>query len=186
MISYEWKFPNTEQIDLATTTDSMLELMTYSNDGKEEDQIKTNANSGLKFPQKSEAEQPFSLDLDICINNSQEPIPYSRTGDIELELILQSVVNSGLIYAGSSDHANVQLGYYMNNLEVRYMADEEQKIDGAIVMETKSSSHIITVQNKLATAEWRPAHAFDSVVMSFRKSGNRYKKRKKNLPTFRG
>lgn len=161
------------QIDHATSTDSMLELMTFSNDARVDDQIKYNACSGLLIPiDANTTEKPFSVDLDICLNGSEEDIPYSKTGDIEIELILASVANSGLIYKGVADTDNVQLGYIWKNLEIRYLADEEKPSQGAIVLETKSSSHIPTIQNMVAAIEFAPSHAFDSIVCCLKKSGN--------------
>lgn len=161
------------QIDHATSTDSMLELMTFSNDAKADDQIKYNANTGLLFPMDADtSEKPFSVDLDFCLNGSDEAIPYSRTGDIELELILSPVENSGLIYKGPGDTSKIQLGYVLKNLEVRFLADDEQKHDGAILLETKSNSHIPTIQNRTASVEHTPSHAYDSIVCSLRKAGN--------------
>jgi hypothetical protein len=163
------------QIDHATSTDSMLELMSFSNDAKADDQIKYNANSSMQYPiDAGTAEQPFSIDLDICLNGSEESIPYSKIGDVEIELILASVGNSGMIYKGSANTANgnVQLGYVWKNLEIRYLTDEEQAHSGAIVLETKSASHIPTIQNRISAVEYAPSHSFDSIVGGLRVSGN--------------
>jgi hypothetical protein len=159
------------QLDNATSTDSMLKLMTFSNDAYTGgDDLKINVTEGLKFPvDAGSSELPFSLDLDICVNNSVDPIPYSRTGEIEIAIILQDNVKCGFISKASSQGTYT---YTVRNLEIRFLAEPEQPHSGAIILETKSNDHIPTVLTKIAAIEWSPPHAFDSVVCSFLKQGH--------------
>jgi hypothetical protein len=160
------------QLDHATSTDSMLELMTFSNDAYSGgDDLKINVTQGLKFPvnenQGGTSELPFSLDLDICVNNSVDPIPYSRTGEIEISIIFQDDVKCGFVSRASSQGVYT---YTVRNLEIRFLAEPEQPHNGAIILETKTNDHIPTVLTKIAGVEFSPSHAFDSVVCSFLKS----------------
>ncbi|MFO0004203.1 MAG: hypothetical protein ACK559_24035, partial [bacterium] len=91
------------QIDNATTTQSMLELMTYSNDAYAVgDDLKINILQGLKYPSVTNtSELPFSIDLDICLNSSTENIPFSRTGEVEISIILQDITKAGITALGN-------------------------------------------------------------------------------------
>lgn len=157
------------QLDHATSTDSMLELMTFSNDAYSGgDDLKINVTQGLKFPvDAGSSELPFSLDLDICVNNSVEALPYSRTGEIEIAIIFQDNVKCGFVSRASSQGIYT---YTVRNLEIRFLAEPEQAHSGAIILETKSNDHIPTILTKIAGIEFSPSHAFDSVVCSFLKA----------------
>jgi hypothetical protein len=158
------------QIDNATSSDSMLELMTYSNDAYVGgDDLKINVTQGMKFPlDPGSNEIPFSIDLDICVNGSNEPIPYSRTGQIEIAIILQDNTKCGML-SKLTPNTNTYC-YSMKYLEVRYLADPEQQHAGAIILETKSQDHIPTILNKFNGIQFSPAHAYDSIVCTFLKS----------------
>ena len=156
------------QIDQATTTDSMLELMTYSNDDYSlGDDFKINILQGLKYPiDDGASELPFSLDLDICVNSSVENIPFSRLGEVELSIIFQDVGKTGMVARGGI--ANASYSYNLKNLEIRYMTDmETQNENGAIVLEIKNEAHVPTILNKTSALEFAPTNAFDSVVCGF-------------------
>ena len=166
------------QLDNATSTNSMLELMTFSNDAFDGgNDLKINVTQGMKFPVDVNTAQgkqpgdvselPFSLDLDICVNNSVEAIPYSRTGEIEIAIIFQDNVKCGFVSRASSQGVYT---YTVRNLEIRFLAEPEQPHSGAIILETKSNDHIPTVLTKIAGIEFSPSHAFDSVVCSFLKA----------------
>jgi hypothetical protein len=156
------------QIDQATTTDSMLELMTFSNDDYTlGDDFKTNILQGLKFPIDTDtSELPFSLDLDICINSSVDNIPFSRLGEVELSIIFQDIGKTGLVARGNVPNASYS--YYLKNLEIRYMTEmDNTDVNGAIVLEIKNEAHVPTILNKTSALEFAPTNAFDSVVCGF-------------------
>jgi hypothetical protein len=160
------------QLDNCTSNDSMLELMTFSNDAYAGgDDLKIQLTQGMKFPLDStSAEIPFSVDLDICVNNSEVPIPYSRTGQVEHAILLQDNTKCGMLSKKANNTSTYC--YSMKYLEVRYLADDEQEHAGAIILETKSQDHIPTILNKMSGIQFSPAHAFDSVVCSFLKTGH--------------
>lgn len=162
------------EIDTATTTDSMLELMTYSNDAYAGgDDLKINILQGLKFPSglnPLSSELPFSIDLDICLNSSTENIPFTRLGEVEISILLQDITKSGITALGGITGATYS--YYMKNLEMRYITDAEGVDSGAIVLEIKNESHVPTILNKTSALEFAPSNAFDSVVCSFLKQGH--------------
>jgi hypothetical protein len=162
------------QVDAATTTDSMLELMTYSNDAYAVgDDLKINVLQGLKYPIDSmTSELPFSLDLDICLNSSMVSIPFSRLGEVELSIIFQDIGKTGMTAVGNV--AGASYSYFIKNLEVRYITDVDdgQNESGAIVLEVKNEAHIPTILNKSAALEFSPTSAFNSVVCSFLKQGH--------------
>lgn len=160
------------QLDGCTTTDSMLEAMTYSNDANVDgDDHKINVTQGMKFPLTSgSSEIPFSIDLDICVNNCDGPLPYSRTGQIEVSLLLQDNTKCGMISKGNLGNTNYS--YTMRNLEIRYLADPEQERAGAIILQTKSNDSIPTILTKVAGIQFSPSHPFDSIVGCFLKQGH--------------
>ena len=159
------------QLDHCTSTDSMLELMTYSQDGQKGGKAKINQTLGMKFPiDATSSELPFSVDLDICVNNSVEPLPYKRTGQIKLSILTQDNTRCGM-RTTVTPNTNTYC-YSMKYLEVRYLADPEAEKAGAIILETKSLDHIPTLVNKYSGVQFSPSHAFDSVVCSFLKTGH--------------
>lgn len=161
------------QMDNATRTDSMLELMTYSNDANTAGtDLKFRTLQGLQFPVDSgSSEVPFSLDLDICVNNSSEDIPFARTGEIELSILLQDISKSGILALGglSDDKGPASYFYKIKNLEVRYITDMEQGNGqaGSVILEVKNNAHTPTIINKTSALEFAPTSAFDSVVCGF-------------------
>jgi len=161
------------QMDNATSTNSMLQLMTYSNDAYATgDDLKINILQGLKYPSVANtSELPFSIDLDICVNSSTVNIPFTRTGEIEISLILQDITKSGITALGNIPNATYS--YYMKNIEMRYITDELTADDkGAIVLEIKNEAHVPTILNKTSALEFASTNAFDSVVCSFLKQGH--------------
>jgi len=160
------------QLDHATSSDAMLELMSFSNDAYLDAavDVKTTLTQGMKFPLDTNAsELPFSIDLDICVNSSVVPLPYSRTGEIEISIILQDNTKIGLVSKSESQGIYT---YALKNLEMRFLSDPEQPAQGAIVLESKSNDHIPTILNRFSTIEFTPAHAFDTVICSFLKAGH--------------
>lgn len=160
------------QLDHATSSDAMLELMSFSNDAYLDAavDVKTTLTQGMKFPLDTNAsELPFSIDLDICVNSSVVPLPYSRTGEIEISIILQDNTKIGLV--SKAEEQGIYT-YALKNLEMRFLSDPEQPSQGAIILESKSNDHIPTILNRFSTIEFTPAHAFDTVICSFLKAGH--------------
>lgn len=156
------------QYDNCCTSDSMLELMTYSNDSNKTDTFKKNITQGLKFaPDAGSSELPFSIDLDCCVNCSDVNIPFSKTAEIEIAIIFQDTVKCGMLATDG-----VAITYALQNLELRYMSDVEQEHMGSLVLETKCNAHIPTIINKISSLEFSPSNAFDSVVCSFLKTSS--------------
>ena len=162
------------QIDNATSTDSMLELMTYSNNADVTGtDLKINVTQGMKFTidnSVTSSELPFSLDLDICLNGSIESLPYSRTGQIEVAIIFQDNNKCGMKCANIEN--GVSYTYAIKNLETRFIADPEQEHKGGIILETKCNAHIPTILNRISALEFAPSNEFDSVVCGFLKQGH--------------
>jgi len=160
------------QLDHATSSDAMLELMAFSNDAYTEAAVdgKVCLTQGMKFPLDANAsELPFSIDLDICVNSSEVALPYNRTGEIEISIILQDNTKIGLI--SKADTQGIYT-YAIKNLELRFLSEPEQATSGAIILESKSNDHIPTILNRFSTIEFTPAHAFDTVLCSFLKAGH--------------
>lgn len=159
------------QIDEAVDTHSLCELQTFSNDSStEEGDVKKNAYSGVLFPQTTGAwEMPFSVNLDICVNNSEENIPFSKLGQVKVALILQQMLKTGTLCLTLP--INTVFTYYLKNLEMRYMTVPEKE-HGGIILETKVCAHIPTVQNQQASLDFNATNAFDSVIMSFIRSSS--------------
>lgn len=167
---------NYYQIDGATSTDSMLELMTYSNDADVTGtDFKINVTQGMKFPIDGSlvsSELPFSLDLDICLNGSVEPLGYSRTGQIEVAIIFQDNNKCGMKQPNNTINQAQSFTYSVKNLECRFIADPEQEHKGGILLETKCLAHVPTILNKISALEFAPSNEFDSVVCCFLKQGH--------------
>lgn len=160
------------QIDNATSTHAMCELRTYSNDANvSTTDVKINALSGMMFPPDSGTtgayELPFSMELEIAVNNADANIPYSRTEDIEISITLQSNTKTGMTSYKAVPVAGEVYQYALKYLELRYSSEMEKSREGAIVLQTKSLAYTPTVQNKSASLEYAATSAFDSVVMSF-------------------
>jgi hypothetical protein len=155
------------QIDNCTKTDSMLEALTYSNDAYVEgDDFKINVTQGMLFPLNAGASEiPFSIDLDIAPNTSVVPLPYSRTGQIEISIILQDNTKCGFLAKGGLQNTNYC--YTMRNLELRYLAEPEAESAGSIILETKTNDHIPTILTKIAGIQFSPSHPFDAIVGCF-------------------
>lgn len=155
------------QIDACTDTHSMCELMTFSNDAYTNvADVKVKAYSGVLFPSSANAyEIPFSLNLDFCLNNSDENIPFSKLGQVKVSIILQQTLKTGLMALALP--ANTTFSYVLKNLEIRYMTEPEKQSYGGIILETKTSAHIPSVTNKYASLEFSATNALDSVVCSF-------------------
>ena len=156
------------QIDSCTDTHSMCELQTFSNDANiANTDIKTKAYSGVLIPSTAGAyEVPFSVVLDICLNNSDENIPFSKTGKIKLTFNLEDMTKTGFMCLNPTANTS-SYQYYMKNLEIRYMTEPEKESYGGIILETKTSSHTPTIQNKIASLEFQSTSAFDAVLVSF-------------------
>jgi hypothetical protein len=158
------------QVDSATTGDSMLELMTYSNDdyqtGSAPD-AKMQAYTGLLFPvDVNQSELPFSIDLDIAVNSSD--MPASKVQEMEVSLILQDATKCGLV---SKSGTPTTFLFAMKTLQMRYICDAETKKD-AVVLEVKNNSFIGTALNKISNLEHSPAVPFTSIYAVFLKQGH--------------
>jgi hypothetical protein len=155
------------QMEHGTQTNAMLELMAYSNNGDVSlADTKCRIASGLLFPINggNPSEIPFSVDLNCCVNKSEVSLPYSRTGKITIELLLQSANDCGII---SNINPSVEtFTYKLRNLEMRYMTDLEEKAEGAIILQCVHLSHTPSIINKLNSLSFSPPSSFDSVVCS--------------------
>jgi hypothetical protein len=155
------------QMEHGTQTNAMLELMAFSNNGDVGTaDTKCRIAGGLLFPINSgnPSELPFSLDLNCCVNKSEVSLPYSRTGKITIELLLQSANECGII--SGINPAVETFTYKLRNLEMRYMTDLEEKVDGAIILQSVHLSHTPSIINKLNSLSFSPPSSFDSVVCS--------------------
>jgi hypothetical protein len=163
----------------ATSGDSMLEVMNYENfnyqDGTAPD-VKM-AGCNLLFPPDApyvnpedeliqQAEMPFSLDLDICLNSAN--IPSSKFQELSISIVLQDVAKSGLVSRSGTPTTFI---YALKNLEVRYICDPET-VKGPVVLEIKDNSFNGTVLNKISALEHSPSCNFHSIACSFLKQGH--------------
>ena len=158
------------EYDGATTGDSMLELMTYSNDdyqtGSAPD-AKMSAYTGLLFPSNAaQSELPFSIDLDIALNSAT--MPGSKVQEMELSIILQDANKCGLVSRSGTPTAFL---FAMKTLQVRYICDAETMKE-PVVLEVKNNSFIGTALNKISTLEHSPAVPFTSMFATFLKQGH--------------
>lgn len=163
------------QLDSATTGDSMLELMTFSNDdyqtGSAPD-AKMKAYTGLLFPPDeaiggvTQSELPFSIDLDIAPNSST--LPAGKVQEVEVSIILQDVTKCGLM---SKATPGTPFSFAFKTLQMRYICDPETFKD-PIVLEVKNNSFIGTILNKIASLEHSPAVPFVSMFATFLKQGH--------------
>jgi hypothetical protein len=164
------------QLDNACSTDSMLELMTYSNDALLFSDFKNKIPCGSLFqinasdPIGVARQMPFSVDLDICLNHCLQAIPHSRSGECEINIILQANDKCGMVQ-GTQD-ANTLLSYSMRNLELRFLTDPEVPVQGAIILGITDLVHTPTVINKINALEYTASKAFDAVVCSFVRSAH--------------
>jgi len=160
------------QIDQATTTTHMLSLVSYSNDAnKTGDDVKNLQSLGSKFnPIETDdtwTQLPFSIVLDICLNNSNYPLPSSKTGEIEINVFFQDVFKCGIV----SENVGQNFNYRIKNLELRYLTDAEVPNPATITMEVKSQAHIGTLVNQTSNIEFNLSAPADSIVAGFLKSG---------------
>jgi len=158
------------QLDGATTGDSMLEIMTYSNDdyqtGSAPD-AKMSAYTGLLFPSNAaQSELPFSVDLDIALNSST--MPGSKVQEMELSIILQDANKCGLVSRSGTPTAFL---FAMKTLQVRYICDAETMKE-PVVLEVKNNSFIGTALNKISSLEHSPAVPFETMFVTFLKQGH--------------
>jgi hypothetical protein len=155
------------QLDGTTTGDSMLELMTYSNDayqtGNSPD-AKMKAYTGLLTDSNSEL--PFSIDLDIAINSNH--MPSSKVQEMEISIIFQDNSKCGLV---SRSGVATTFLYAHKNLQVRYIEDPET-VKAPLVLEVKNNSFIGTALNKISSLEHSPAVPFERMVAVFLKQGH--------------
>lgn len=158
------------QLDGCTKGDSMLELMTYSNDGYQTGSApdaKMQAYTGLLFPANAaQSELPFSVDLDIALNSSD--MPASKVQEMELSIILQDANKAGIVSRSGTPTAFL---FAMKTLQVRYICDAET-FKGPVVLEVKNNSFIGTALNKISNLEHSPAVPFTSIFATFLKQGN--------------
>ena len=157
------------QIEHGTSTNAMLEIMAHSNDGDVGTvDSKARIAGGMLFPidSGSPSEIPFSVDLDIVVNNTNgSNLPFSKTGKITIEILLESNHESGII--SGLNPAVTNFSYSLQNIELRYMARPERPSKGPIICTVKTSCHVPSLLNKMNSISFSPASAFDSVVASF-------------------
>jgi hypothetical protein len=160
------------QLDNACSTDSMLELMTYSNDAVLFSDFKNQITAGsLLQVNASDAgsQLPFSVDLDICLNHCLQAIPYSRCGECEINIILQANDKCGMV---QGLQPATTLSYAIRNLELRFLTDPEVAVQGAIILGITDLVHTPTVINKINALEYTASKAFDAVICSFVRSAH--------------
>jgi hypothetical protein len=156
------------QVEHASSTNALLELMAHSNDG---DVLSVDSKcriaNGMLFPidTGSPSELPFSVDLDIAVNNCDVPLPYSKTGKITIELLLDSNHESGL--TSGLNPAVSTFNYKFRNCELRYMSDVEKPQTQPLILTVKSLAHTPSLINKFNSLSFSPSSQFDSVVCSF-------------------
>jgi hypothetical protein len=160
------------QIDQATTTTNMLSLVSYSNDADKTGlDVKNLQSLGMLFPaitaDATWTQLPFSIVLDICVNNSNYPLPSSKTGEIEINVFFQDVFKSGI----TSQNVGENFTYRVKNLEMRYLTDPEVKNPATITMEVKSQAHIGTLVNQTSNIEFNLSAPADSILAGFLKTG---------------
>jgi hypothetical protein len=162
------------QIDNGTLGNSLCEMRAFSNDAQEQGiDFKPNISLGLLNPVfvNGSAELPFSLRLDCPLNNCQEHIPFSRTQEIEISIILQESLKTGMV--GYGLNMNDKLKYLFNNVELRFMADADNgENTGAILMETAQLQYAPPILNRTAGIEFTSSNEFDAVVCSFLSSAH--------------
>jgi hypothetical protein len=160
------------QIDQATTTSHMLSLVSYSNDADKTGlDVKNLQSLGALYPpipvDNTWTQLPFSIVLDICLNNSNYPLPSSKTGEIEINVFFQDVFKCGIV----SQNVGQNFDYRIKNLEMRYLTDPEVENPATITMEVKSQAHIGTLVNQTSNIEFNLSAPADSIVAGFLKSG---------------
>ena len=160
------------QLDNATTTTDMLSLVSYSNDADKSGlDVKNLQSQGMNFPaipaDTTWTQLPFSIVLDICVNNSNYPLPYSKTGEIEINVFFQDVFKSGI----TSQNVGQNFTYRVKQLEMRYLADPEVKNPATITMEVKSQVHMGTLVNQTSNIEFNLSAPANSVLAGFLKTG---------------
>jgi hypothetical protein len=160
------------QLDNATTTTDMLSLVSFSNDADKSGLDVKNAQSlGMRFnaipTDDTWTQLPFSIVLDCCVNNSNYPLPYSKTGEIEINVFFQDVFKSGI----TSQNVGQNFTYRVKNLEMRYLTDPDMKNPATITMEVKSQAHIGTLVNQTSNIEFNLSAPADSILAGFLKTG---------------
>jgi hypothetical protein len=165
--SFEWY-----QLDNCTRSDSFLELMTFSNDayanGSSPD-AKMKAYTGIDFPtQPGSSEYPFSIDLDCCLNSAD--IPYAKTGEIGVEILLQNANQCGILVKG--DQTNKRFYYTMVDCEVRLLTDIVKPSQEPVELTVKSSAAIPSMINKFSGLEFSPVSSFHSIYAGFLAKGH--------------
>jgi uncharacterized membrane protein len=155
------------QLDNCTRSDSLTELMTFSNDAWANGSLpdaKMKAYTGSLTPtQVGSSEYPFSIDLDCCLNSAD--IPYARTGEIGIEILLQNANQCGILVKG--DQTNKRFFYTMTDCEVRLLSDVAKPSKEPIELSVKSSSAIPTIINIFSGLEFAPATSFHSIFAGF-------------------
>jgi hypothetical protein len=154
------------QLDHAVSSDAMMELMGFSNDGQLTG-LGSNQFTGMKFPiDASSGELPFSLDLDFCLNNSNQDIPSSKVQNMEVSIQFQDINKSGIVAKGNVSGATYS--YNLKRLEMRYMTAPEVKQSEPLIMEIKSNCAIPSVYQSLqANLTFAPAQPFNRVFAGF-------------------
>ena len=153
------------QIEHGAAIDGMMELMGFSNDAYDGGND-SKVFQPMAFPiDASASELPFSVDLDFCLNNTTGDLPYSKTGDIEISIILQDVTKCGML---SLSPTTASFSYNLKYLEFRYMTVPEVKSSEPLLMEIKNNSAIPTVyQSRFSALEFAPSNSFHSVFAGF-------------------
>jgi hypothetical protein len=153
------------QIEHGAAIDGMMELMGFSNDAYDGNND-SKVFQPMAFPIDALAsELPFSVDLDFCLNNTTADLPYSKTGDIEISIILQDVTKCGML---ASPEEPASFSYNIKYLEFRYMTVPEVKSSEPLLMEIKNNSAIPTVyQSRFSALEFAPSNSFHSVFAGF-------------------
>jgi len=160
------------QIDNGTLGNSLCELRTFSNDAQPQGvDFKPNITLGQLYPVtntlvESGSELPYALRLECPLNNCQEHIPFSRTQEIELSIVWQENLKTGMVGYGMNEGDIA--AFICNNLELRFMADaDDGTTSGAILMETAQLQYASPILNRNAALEFTSNSEFDAVVSTF-------------------
>jgi len=159
------------QMSHGVSVDAMNELMAFSNDayaqGAGND---SKVFSNMVFPVTAgKSQNPFSVDLDICINNSNVDISFTKTGDIEIAIILQEINKCGMLAQGGISGATY--GYRIRNLELRYMTVPDVNPKAQLLMEVKSNPASPTVYNsRFSNLQITPVSSFHSLFCGLHNS----------------
>lgn len=116
-------------LNVATSSDMITELRTLSD---------TQSNELIRNSLTTEGVYtlPFSMRLNVCVNNTNADLPYSKTGDIFISL--QLAQSQEAIYSATPNSTvTTPFTYYLKNLKLNYVVMDTDKAAGDITMQVK-------------------------------------------------